>query len=138
MCAASGLVALRALPGCGSSSTGTEANCSPSAIGVGDKASLPIGQARYVESQAIFICHDEGGFYAIDAACTHIGTDIDFVNATSGFKCPLHGATYDFNGHVLTGPAMRDLPHYSVCSTESGILIVDLGARVTPDTRLLA
>ena len=32
---------------------------------------------------------------------------------------------------------MRDLPHFSLCTTESGILIVDTAKRVTLDTRLI-
>ncbi len=135
-CAAGGLVALSAAPGCGTADT-QQAACSVAAIGVGDAASLGVGQVRYIESQALFICHDEGGYYAVDAACTHIGTLVDFVSPDAGFKCPLHGATFAFSGKVLTGPAMRDLPHFSLCTTESGILIVDTAKRVTLDTRLV-
>ena len=33
--------------------------------------------------------------------------------------------------------ATLDLPHYSLCTTESGLLIVDTQKRVTEDTRLV-
>ena len=135
MCATGGLVVLAAVPGCGGS-TATAA-CSATSVGVGDATTLAVGQARYIESQAVFLCHDAGGYYAIDAACTHVGTDVKFVSASAGFTCPLHGSKFDFDGKVLTGPATIDLPHYSLCTTESGILIVDTTQRVTADTRLL-
>lgn len=137
MCGGASLVALNVFPGCGGNSSNTEATCSAASIGVGDAESLAVGQARYIPSPGLFVCRDDGGYYAMDAACTHIGTDIEFQSAQVGFRCPLHGATYDFDGHVLTGPAMRDLPHYSLCTTPSGLLIVDTGAQVTPDTRLI-
>ncbi len=135
-CASGGLLALSALPGCGTESTGM-ASCSTASVGVGDAAKIAVGSAMYIESVAVFICRDDGGYYAIDAACTHIGTDVDFIDAKSGFKCPLHFSLFDFNGHVLTGPATIDLPHYSLCTTDSGILVVDTQKRVTPDTRLI-
>ena len=132
---AGGLVVLGAVPGCGGEDQ--QASCSSASIGVGDAASLGVGQARYIESQALFICRDEGGYYAMDAACTHIGTLVKFVDGAAGFRCPLHGATFAFDGEVLTGPAMKDLPHFSLCTTGSGLLIVDTAKRVTRDTRLL-
>ena len=135
-CATGGLIALSTVPGCGGGG-GTEASCSAGSIGVGDAKSLAIGEVRYVESQAIFICRDAGGYFAMDAACTHIGTDLDFVSAQAGFKCPLHFSTFDFSGHVTAGPAMANLPHYSLCTTDSGLLIVDTDKRVTADTRLV-
>ena len=136
MCAASGLVALRTLPGCGGAPSTTATNCSASAIGVGD-TDLPVGQARFVENIKVFICHDSGGYYAMDAACTHVGTDVEFQSQQQGFRCPLHGSTFAFDGKVTMGPATIDLPHYELCTTESGLLIVDTNKLVTEDTRLV-
>lgn len=136
MCATGGLLALSAVPGCGSDG-GNQAQCSANAVGAGDAKTLAVGQVRYIESLAVFVCRDAGGYFALDAACTHIGTDVDFVGPQEGFRCPLHGSTFDFTGHVTLGPATIDLPHYSLCTTESGILIVDTAQRVTPDTRLI-
>ncbi len=136
-CAGGGLIALSAIPGCGEPDPVVMANCSTAAVGVGDATKLQVGGAMYIESLAIFVCRDAGGYYAMDAACTHIGTDVDFVSAADGFVCPLHFSKFDFNGKVLTAPAIVDLPHYSLCTTESGILVVDTAKQVTADTRLL-
>jgi len=133
---AGGLITLSAVPGCGTEPVdGTQANCTTGSPGAG-AANLEIGKSRYVESLAVIICRDAGGYYAIDAACTHFGADVE-ANMSGGFTCPLHFSTFDFNGKVLTGPAAIDLPHFSVCTTESGLLIVDTSKRVTADTRLV-
>jgi Rieske Fe-S protein len=136
LCGASGLVALRTLPGCGTHG-GNMAVCSAGAVGVGDAASLAVGQARYVDGLKVFVCRDSGGYYAMDAECTHIGTTVNFNDAKTGFSCPLHGSTFNFDGKVTMGPATTDLPHYELCTTESGLLIVDTSKKVTEDTRLL-
>src|SRR5512143_2569293 len=87
LCAAGGLVALRTLPGCNSGPSTTMAQCGAAAVGVGDALSLGVGQARYLDVLKVFVCRDEGGLYAMDAACTHIGTDVNFVDANTGVVC---------------------------------------------------
>jgi Rieske Fe-S protein len=136
MCAGAGMVVVQTVTGCGEEN-GQMANCAATAIGVGDAATLAVGQARWIESIKVFVCHDSGGYYAMDSQCTHIGTDIKFVDEASGFKCPLHMSTFTFNGKVTMGPATVDLPHYSLCATESGLLVVDTTKKVTADTRLI-
>ncbi len=133
-CAGAGLVLLSTVPGCGGS--GTQAACGVGSPGAGP-TDLDVGQARYVESLQVFVCRDAGGYYAMSSACTHVGAQVGFVNGASGFLCPLHLSTFDFDGRVTKGPAKVDLPHYSLCTTESGLLIVDLSTEVTADTRLV-
>ena len=53
-----------------------------------------------------------GSFIAIDSACSHEGTTINYVSATNSFTCPNHGARYDANGNVLNGPATTSLQDY--------------------------
>ncbi len=134
MCAGAGLVALRALPGCGKPE---DASCSANAVGVGDAKSIAVGQALYVAAQDIFVCRDSGGYYAMSAQCTHIGTEVNFISASAGFKCPLHGSTFAFDGKVTMGPALTDLPHYELCTSDSGLLIADPSLEVTENTRLI-
>lgn len=54
----------------------------------------------------------DGSFIAIDAACSHEGTNINYVSSSNSFKCPNHGATFDANGNVLQGPASTSLQDY--------------------------
>jgi Rieske Fe-S protein len=135
-CGAGALVALSAIPGCGGEDPPvTQASCTSGSPGAG-AANLEVGQSRYVESLAVFICRDAGGYYAVDAACPHLGADVE-PNTMGGFTCPAHFSTFDLNGKVLTGPALTDLAHWSLCTTSSGLLIVDTQKRVTADTRLV-
>lgn len=135
VCGATGLVMLRTLPGCGQKAE--EAECGASAVGVGPASAVAVGQALYVTAQDIFVCRDDKGYYAMDAQCTHVGTDINFISASDGFMCPLHGSKFSFDGDVLQGPATLPLPHYELCTTKEGDLVVDLTKQVTEDTRLV-
>ena len=53
-------------------------------------------------------------FTAVQVACTHEGTSINY-NATSGqFVCPNHGSTFTTSGAVTLGPASTSLKKYSL------------------------
>jgi len=136
------LGAVTILPACGNGTTMTEM-CSTNALGVGNAADIPVDTAVNIptgqaKGMSIFICHDAGGFYAVDAGCTHLGCDVGLKNAADlkqGFACPCHGATYDANGLMPTSPAPGPLTHYLVCGEPSGALVVDISAEVDPKTR---
>ncbi len=54
---------------------------------------------------------------------------------TQGFMCPLHFATYDFNGDHPTAPAPLPLAHYLVCTTVGGEVVVDTQQEVASTIR---
>ncbi|HEY7958311.1 MAG TPA: Rieske (2Fe-2S) protein [Polyangia bacterium] len=141
-CQATGLVLIGAtLPGCGDAPPAMVdmLACGPTSVGVGiDITSLTIGSAMYFQTGNgvnVFVCRDADGVFALDAGCTHLGCDVMFVDAKSGFHCPCHGATYDFNGDKPTPPAPKPLQHYLVCATVSGQAVVDINQVVDPSTR---
>jgi Rieske Fe-S protein len=142
LCQATGLMLVgAALPACGQaasgpSDAGTTPKCGVAAVGVGAASAIGVGQAMFIPSSNLFVCRDSSGIYALDAECTHIGTTVTFVDAQSGFKCPLHFSTYDFNGEHPTSPAPAPLPHFAVCATDSGSLIVDPNVTVAASVRL--
>ena len=125
--------------GCGSSTAGPP-DCGSGAVGAGLASDVPMNGAVNVMTPAgnVFICRDAQGLYALDAGCTHLGCDVNFVSSTSGFLCPCHGATFDFNGQKPTSPAPRPLRHYELCVQASGTLLVDLDTEVDPTVRLKA
>lgn len=51
-------------------------------------------------------------FIAVSAACTHEGTNVEFIGSGSYFYCPRHGATYSTSGAVTGGPTSRSLASY--------------------------
>lgn len=130
------------LPACGNGSTATEM-CASSSLAVGNAADIPVDGALNVptgqaKGMSIFVCHDGGGYYALDAGCTHLGCDVGLKTAgdlKQGFLCPCHGATYDADGLMPTSPAPSPLTHYLVCGEPSGTLVVDLNTTVDPKTR---
>jgi cytochrome b6-f complex iron-sulfur subunit len=52
-------------------------------------------------------------FTALNQACTHQGTSIDFRPASADFLCPNHGSQFSSTGAVTRGPATRALRKYS-------------------------
>ena len=55
-----------------------------------------------------------GSFTAVQVACTHQGTAINFNAATNNFVCPNHGSTFSTSGAVTQGPASSALQKYNI------------------------
>jgi len=53
------------------------------------------------------------GKEAISLSCTHQGCTVQKQN-DGQFHCPCHGAVFDAEGRVVSGPAQRDLPRFKV------------------------
>lgn len=75
-------------------------------------ADLAPGEARLVryENEKIAVFKDEdGALHAVNPVCTHLKCEVKWNNTERSWDCPCHGARYNFNGKVLTGPADRDV-----------------------------
>jgi cytochrome b6-f complex iron-sulfur subunit len=53
-------------------------------------------------------------FTAVQVACTHQGTSINYNNSQGKFICPNHGSQFSTSGAVLLGPATAALKSYAV------------------------
>ena len=53
-------------------------------------------------------------FTAVQAACTHEGTTINFSASGNQFVCPNHGSTFSTSGKVTLGPASTALKQFTV------------------------
>lgn len=53
-------------------------------------------------------------FTAVQAACTHEGTTINYNSGQTKFICPNHGSTFSTAGAVTLGPATTDLKVYNI------------------------
>ncbi len=56
-------------------------------------------------------------FTAVQVACTHQGTSIDFNTAKGNFICPNHGSQFTTTGTVINGPATLNLKQYNISIT---------------------
>lgn len=64
-------------------------------------------------------------FTAVQVACTHEGTAINFNPSGNNFVCPNHGSVFTSSGTVTTGPAINSLKQYTI--TVSGNVMTVTG-----------
>ncbi|SDD24799.1 cytochrome b6-f complex iron-sulfur subunit [Mucilaginibacter pineti] len=62
-------------------------------------------------------------FTAVQVACTHQGTSINYNNAQGIFICPNHGSEFSTTGVVLRGPAGFALKQYKVNITGTDLTV---------------
>lgn len=75
-------------------------------------ADLAPNEGRVVnyEGEKIALYKDEHHLlHAVSPSCTHMKCDVTWNTTERSWDCPCHGARYDAEGKVLTGPADRDL-----------------------------
>jgi cytochrome b6-f complex iron-sulfur subunit len=53
-------------------------------------------------------------FTAVQVACTHEGTAINYNSGQTKFVCPNHGSTFSTSGSVTLGPATSNLKVYNI------------------------
>ena len=77
---------------------------------------------RFVR-QRFFILRRAGSLAALSNICTHRNCTVRHLEG-DGFVCPCHGARFDAEGKVTSGPAPRDLPHLRITEGANGHLYV--------------
>jgi glycine/D-amino acid oxidase-like deaminating enzyme/nitrite reductase/ring-hydroxylating ferredoxin subunit len=81
------------------------------------------GEGRLVkfEGSKLAIYKDnQGKIFALNPVCTHAKCLVDWNNAEKSWDCPCHGARYDIDGQVITGPAHRALEVVNVLDMVKG------------------
>ncbi|MBN2369744.1 MAG: Rieske (2Fe-2S) protein [Vicinamibacteria bacterium] len=110
---------------------------SPRRFTIGRPDDFPPNSATFLAERRVFIFNTPRGFYAMSAVCTHLGCNIDHVDAR-GFECPCHGSVFDMAGRVVEGPATRPLPCFPLILSRRGELVVDTRRRVDSSYRFQA
>jgi Rieske Fe-S protein len=105
---------------------------------IGQPDSFPRGSLVYVAEARVYVGHDGGGLYVMDAVCTHLGCLVE-PGAEEGFICPCHDSRYDAQGRPESGPATKSLRYLHVWLDQDGEqLLVDRAKQVDPTVRLIA
>jgi nitrite reductase/ring-hydroxylating ferredoxin subunit len=109
--------------------------CTGTATDVGVGSAFTSGAPKLFTSGAFFVVRDAGGLYAVSSRCTHEGA----TNGVSGtrFRCPRHGALFNFDGSIISGPVSRVLVHYAMCVMPGGHVGVMTGQTVDAGARLV-
>jgi glycine/D-amino acid oxidase-like deaminating enzyme/nitrite reductase/ring-hydroxylating ferredoxin subunit len=75
------------------------------------------GKVVEVDGEKIAAYKDEAGvIHALSPVCTHAACIVNWNGEEKSWDCPCHGARYNINGQVLTGPATQPL---AALSTET-------------------
>jgi cytochrome b6-f complex iron-sulfur subunit len=109
----------------------------PAVVGIGSPDAFGARTPTYVPAARAYIGHDDGGLYAIDAVCTHLGCLVE-QKPEGGFACPCHGSRFAAGGEVQNGPASRPLLHLALSLGSDGQVSVDRSRTVAPEARLAA
>lgn len=68
------------------------------------------GHVLKYNGQTIGIYKDnDGKIFAVNPICTHLGCLLSWNNLDKTWDCPCHGSRFDYKGHQLYNPAIRDL-----------------------------
>jgi Rieske Fe-S protein len=131
--AAAGAVAAAALPGCASF-------VATPVTPVNGEVRLPLRNFPQLEQPGgylkirpagaalpLYVLALESGEYAVlSPMCTHLQCTVNVEGAV--LLCPCHGSTFDREGRVLRGPAIRPLRRYASRRTPEHELVITLEA----------
>ncbi|MCL6471199.1 MAG: FAD-dependent oxidoreductase [Firmicutes bacterium] len=53
---------------------------------------------------------EEGNIYTLSTKCVHMGCLVNWNGAEKTWDCTCHGSRYSYNGELIHGPALADLP----------------------------
>jgi glycine/D-amino acid oxidase-like deaminating enzyme/nitrite reductase/ring-hydroxylating ferredoxin subunit len=77
---------------------------SPDDIAPGEGAILRRGMTKIAAFR-----DPDGTLHELSATCPHLGCVVSFDAIGKTWNCPCHGSRFDCHGHVVVGPANRDL-----------------------------
>jgi cytochrome b6-f complex iron-sulfur subunit len=123
----------------------------PRRFKLGAPADFPQG-ATFLDDRRVFVFRQQNTFYAISAACTHLGCTVKMAKAsqaqsatTAGgevaenweFQCPCHGSKFSADGTNYAGPAPKPLSWIRLeVAPEDGQLVVNLSESVDQNFKL--
>jgi len=86
----------------------------------GGIATVPASVSGY--EYTIYVRNDDGLYLAFSPWCSHQGCNVR--PSGSGFRCPWHGAEFNRNGRVRSGPARRNMITFDTESTDTTVTVL--------------
>jgi nitrite reductase/ring-hydroxylating ferredoxin subunit len=74
-----------------------------------------------LQYDVLLVKNKDNTYYALYMQCTH--QDNAVTANDKGLNCSLHGSSFDLEGKVTNGPAMRELKKYTVTETTDSLTI---------------
>jgi len=73
------------------------------------------GEVLEIDDVKIGIYRDSNGnFFAVKPICTHLGCLLSWNNIDKTWDCPCHGSRFDYKGHNIYDPAIKDLETFEI------------------------
>jgi len=94
-------------------------------VNMGRPESYPLDSVTLDVDARIFVVHDQQGFFALNAVCTHLGCLTAWKPEIETIACPCHGSKFTRDGVKKEGPAPKPLPWLRMWLNDEGELIVD-------------
>ena len=104
----------------------------PTTFRAGNPDLYPVHSVTFLQEQQVYIVRMPEGFYAVSAACTHLGCVTQWKPDAEMIACPCHGSKFKADGTKIEGPAPRALPHFAISLTADGELLVDKLQNIKP------
>lgn len=123
----------------------------PRKFKIGHPSMLAEGMT-FLEDKRLYIFKEGKSFYAISAACTHLGCTVKYTKLNQPksaeidgekksvpfeFHCPCHGSKFYADGTNYAGPAPKPLHWYKLeVAPDDGQLVVNMSDEVEKNFRL--
>jgi glycine/D-amino acid oxidase-like deaminating enzyme/nitrite reductase/ring-hydroxylating ferredoxin subunit len=82
-------------------------------VDAGALSEIHAGEGKIIEQdmQKLAVYKDEkGNTHVVSAVCTHMKCVVNWNQSEKSWDCPCHGSRFNFDGKVIEGPALIDLP----------------------------
>lgn len=89
------------------------------------KAELPLGGMKrfHVRGGPAIVINSKGGYAAFSLVCSHLGCLVKWEGDKNEFVCPCHGAIFNAEGKVVSGPPPKGLERLNVEEKESEVWV---------------
>ena len=82
-----------------------------------------VGQSKGYANPIVIAHVSDTTYAALDAICTHMRCTVAYNPLGLSFDCPCHGSSYEVDGRLINGPALRPLKAFTATSDGTTLTI---------------